>query len=151
MYAKKELKYTFLNARLFSTTFKLMTLYNKIKKMSNFFLSMTCLPMDIQLWPIIKAWKCGFNWWKWKCSRKHYIDTSRWGWVYVMREVLVEATKVTFDANAFISMTTNEGTTINNIHCLWIHLYVVQGWKISYYPIMCWNYLSLSLLTTYFF
>jgi hypothetical protein len=88
------------------------------------------LPMDIQLWPIIKAWKSGFNWWKWKCSRKHDIDTSRWGWIYVMHEVLLEATKVTFDANAFILMTTNEGTTINNTHWLWIHLYMVQGWKI---------------------
>jgi hypothetical protein len=35
-----------------------------------------------------------------------------------MHEVLLEATKVTFDANAFILMTTNEGTTINNTHWL---------------------------------
>jgi hypothetical protein len=36
----------------------------------------------------------------------------------LMHKVLLEATKVTFDADAFISMTTNEGTTINN--ALWL-------------------------------
>lgn len=130
VYAKNELKYTIFECPFVLNYFQVDGPLQKIKKMSNCFLSMTCLPMDIQLWPIIKAWKSGFNWWKWKCSRKHYIDISRWGWVYVMREVLLEATKVTFDANAFISMTTNESTTINNTHWLWIHLYMVQGWKI---------------------
>jgi len=42
-----------------------------------------------------------------------------------MCEVLLEATKVTFDANAFILVTTNEGTTINKSHWLSIHLYMV--------------------------
>jgi len=49
---------------------------------------------------------------------------------FMLCEVLLEATKVTFDANAFILVTTNEGATINNTHWLSIRLYMVQGWKI---------------------
>jgi hypothetical protein len=49
--------------------------------------------------------------------------------IEVMHNVLLNVTKATFATSAFIGISTNKMTTINNIKWLSIHLYVVQAWK----------------------
>jgi hypothetical protein len=49
VYAKNELKYTIFECPFVLNYFQVDGPLQKIKKMSNCFLSMTCLPMDIQL------------------------------------------------------------------------------------------------------
>jgi hypothetical protein len=49
--------------------------------------------------------------------------------VKVMHDVLLGATKATFVCVNFIVIHVDEVTTIDNIQWLFIHLYMVQGWK----------------------
>jgi hypothetical protein len=49
--------------------------------------------------------------------------------IEVMHNVILNVTKVAFATSAFIGISINKMTTINNIKWLSIHLYVVQAWK----------------------
>jgi hypothetical protein len=49
--------------------------------------------------------------------------------IEVMHNVSLNVTKVAFATSAFIVISTNKMTTINNIKWLSIHLYEVQAWK----------------------
>jgi hypothetical protein len=47
----------------------------------------------------------------------------------VMHGVLLEATKVTFVATSFITVSADEVMAIDNTQWLFIHLYMLQNWK----------------------
>jgi hypothetical protein len=49
--------------------------------------------------------------------------------IEIMHNVLLNIIKFAFATSAFIGISTNKMTTINNIKWLSIHLYVVQAWK----------------------
>jgi hypothetical protein len=48
--------------------------------------------------------------------------------VEIMHSLLLDVTKVTFVVIAFIAISANEVTSINNTQWCSIHLYVVQNW-----------------------
>jgi hypothetical protein len=70
-------------------------------------------------------------------SQKHWLDSSGWGMVEVMHDVLLEATKVVFARANFIIVSVDEVITIDNIQWLLIHLYVLQGCEEDSNPLMC--------------
>jgi hypothetical protein len=62
-------------------------------------------------------------------GRRHWINSSGWGMVKVMHNVLLDAMKVAFTSITFISIFKDEMVTIDNVQWLSIHLYVVQALK----------------------
>ncbi len=72
-------------------------------------------------------------------GRKHWNNSSSWGMVEVMHNLLINVTKATLAFVAYTSISTYEVRTINNIQWLSIHLYVVQAWKRIPNPPLCWN------------
>jgi len=62
-------------------------------------------------------------------GRKHWNNSSSWGMVEVMHNVLLNVTKATLAFVAYTNISIDEVKTINNTQWLSIHLYVVQAWK----------------------
>jgi hypothetical protein len=61
--------------------------------------------------------------------KKHWIDSTRWGRIEFMNELLMESTQNVVIVANFIYVSIDEVIAIYNTSWISLHLYVVQGWK----------------------
>jgi hypothetical protein len=61
--------------------------------------------------------------------KKHWMDSIRWGIAESMNELLLESTQNVIVVAKFIYVNDNKVIPIHNTFWIFLHLYVVQGWK----------------------
>jgi len=62
--------------------------------------------------------------------KKHWTNFARWGMIESMNELLLKSTQIVVIVVVnFIRVNVNESIAIDNTFWIFLHLYVVQGWK----------------------
>jgi hypothetical protein len=57
--------------------------------------------------------------------KKHWINSSGWGIVESMNDLLLQSIRNGINVIDFLSMNVDEVTTIDNASCIFFHIYVV--------------------------
>jgi hypothetical protein len=61
--------------------------------------------------------------------KKNWSDSSWWGIVEFMNDLLLEYIRKAFNVASFLFVNANEVIVVDNTSWIFIHLYVVQVWK----------------------